>query len=343
MKILFRTSGGKTPKEQLGLGHVFRCINLASTFDKKSIFFLIEDFGGVKKLLNDRNFDNVTLLKKNICTDIDISETIKFIKKKKIDVIIIDKYCLRKNFAKEVGNYVKIVIISDLTNIQYKADLVVSGFIGYKNQKIKNNLGSKCLLGPKFQILDKRFSKINKNKHKKYKLLATFGGFDDNSISELFLNSIEKYIDKIKIKVILGPSTNKSKKIKDLEKKYSNQIKIIQETKNMAKEMSEVEYGISSGGLTSYEFASMRIPFGIISQVKHQLKTADMWEQKGIVNNLGLISNKTPRKIDEFLKKIDENRISLNKIKHKDMDSNGIIRIKGEILKLINNSRIRYT
>jgi UDP-2,4-diacetamido-2,4,6-trideoxy-beta-L-altropyranose hydrolase len=342
LKILFRTSGGKTPKEQLGLGHVFRCINLASMFNKKSIFFLIEDFGGVKKLLNERDFENVSVLKKNIDTYSDIKKTIRFVNEKKIDLVIIDRYCLKKNFAKEISSYVKTVIISDLTNIQYEADLVISGFIGYNNQEIKNNKGSKCLLGPKFQILDRRFSTLSKHRNKKYKLLATFGGFDDNNISELFLNSIQNYIDQIKIKIILGPSTKKSKKIKQIEKKYSKQIKIIEETKNMAKEMSDVEYGISSGGLTSYEFASMKIPFGIISQVRHQLKTAKMWEQKGIAINLGLISKKTPKKIDEFLKNIDGNNISLNKIRKQDMDSRGIIRIKREILKLINNSKVSY-
>jgi len=340
LKILFRTSGGRTPKEQLGLGHVFRCMNLASVFDKDSVFFLIEDFGGVKKLLSERNFNNVSLLKKNIDIHSDIIAIISFINKNRINLVVIDKYCLDKNYAKEISKYIKTVIITDLTNIQYKADLVVSGFIGYKNQEIRNSFGSRCLLGPKFQILDKKFSVIKKKSNYKYTLLATFGGFDDNRISELFLDSIQNYLGKMKIKIILGPITKKSKKIIQIEKKYPKQIDIIQETKNMAKEMSDTRYGISSGGLTSYEFASMQIPFGIICQVKHQLKTAKIWQQKGIAINLGLIDKETPKKMVRFLKSIEKDNISSNKIKHKDMDTNGILRIRREILKLISNSKM---
>ena len=48
IKILFRTSGGAAHGKQLGLGHIFRCINLAIELHNCEIFFLIEDFGGVK-------------------------------------------------------------------------------------------------------------------------------------------------------------------------------------------------------------------------------------------------------------------------------------------------------
>lgn len=334
MRILFRTSGGRTPREQLGLGHVFRCINLASMFENPSLYFLIEDFGGVKKLLMERKYKNISLLKKNIDLKSDVKKMIDFIKKKKIDVVVIDRYLLNPDYAKQINKYVKTVIITDLDNIQYKADLVVNGYIGYKNQKKINSLGTRCLLGPKFQILDKRFSKIEMKLNSKYTLLATFGGFDDNNISELFLETISKYLNTIKIKIILGPSSKKSKKIIQIAKRFPKQLDIVQETKDMAKEMSNTKYGISAGGLTSYEFASMKIPFAIVCQVPHQLKTAKMWEKKGMAINLGLISRKTPKKIDGFLKKIKGQRISLKKIRNVDMDAKGSMRIKQEILRL---------
>jgi len=340
LRILFRTSGGKAPKEQLGLGHIFRCINLASTFGKSSIYFLIEDFGGVKKLLQERKFKHISLLKKNIDLKSDIGATIDSIKKNKIDLVVIDRYLLNPTYVKQINKYVKTVIITDLDNIQYKADLVVSGYIGYKNQERKNSVGTRCLLGPRFQILDNRFSKIKKKSNVKYTLLATFGGFDDKNISELFLKAITKYLNKIKVKIILGPSSTKSKKIKQIEKRFQKQLDIIQKTNDMAKEMSNVKYGISAGGLTSYEFAAMKIPFAIVCQVPHQLKTANMWKKKGVAINLGLNNKKTPKKIDEFLKKIEGQRISLKKIRHVDMDAKGTMRIKRELLRI---GRLRNT
>ncbi len=61
-KILFRTSGGKG--KELGLGHIYRSINLASYFKKSNVFFLIEDYGNVKKIIQSKNFKKISLLKK---------------------------------------------------------------------------------------------------------------------------------------------------------------------------------------------------------------------------------------------------------------------------------------
>ena len=55
-------------------------------------------------------------------------------------------------------------IITDLYNIQYKADLIINGFIGYENSVIFNRFKTKCLLGPKYQILNDYYQKIHKKK-----------------------------------------------------------------------------------------------------------------------------------------------------------------------------------
>ena len=53
MKILFRTSGGSNPKNELGMGHIYRCINLSKKLESHENLFLIEDFGSVTKLFKE--------------------------------------------------------------------------------------------------------------------------------------------------------------------------------------------------------------------------------------------------------------------------------------------------
>ena len=55
MKILFRTSGGRIPERQLGLGHIYRCINLSKELHSHEIIFLIEDYGSVSSILKKNN------------------------------------------------------------------------------------------------------------------------------------------------------------------------------------------------------------------------------------------------------------------------------------------------
>lgn len=158
MKILFRTSGGRISKKQLGLGHIYRCINLSRELLSHDIVFLIEDYGSVSSLLKENNLKYIKL-KPGLSENSDIQTSLKIIKEKKIDLVIADKYGLTNKYSQAIKKITKLVVISDLKNIQYDADLLVNGFIGYKNKIMKNKYGTKCLLGPKYQILNSNYAK----------------------------------------------------------------------------------------------------------------------------------------------------------------------------------------
>ena len=134
LNILIRTAGGKETKQELGLGHIYRCLNLAKELKPNKINFLLEDFGGAKKIIEERGFKNIETIKKNIDLEKDIKITKKYLEAKKIDILIVDRYHVKTNYLKKLEKCVKLVIISDLDNVEYSADLVINGFIGFKNQ-----------------------------------------------------------------------------------------------------------------------------------------------------------------------------------------------------------------
>ena len=337
-RILFRTSGGKAPKKQLGMGHVFRCINLAKTFKDEEIFFLVEDYGTVRDILLKNHFENIIVLKKNIDIETDILLTLDIIRSKKIDVVLIDKFKVKSRFVSKVGSITKTVVISDLNKIDYNCDLIVNGFIGFKNQHLMNKFRKKCLLGPKYQILDDKFAKNKKQITPIFDLIVTVGGFDESKIIVMILKTLKKFKEKIKSKIILGPATKSSHVIKKLEKELGSSVKILQQTTNMKKEISSARFGICSGGITTYEFATMNKAFAIISQVKHQTKTAKIWNELGIATDLGIASSTTPKKIEAF---IEKNISNSNYMKRKQnmVDGRGSFRVQKEILKLIKEKK----
>jgi len=332
LRILFRTSGGRIPEKELGLGHIFRCINLSHKLKSHEIKFLIEDYGSVSTLLKKHNL-RVIKLKPGISEKDDIEKTIDNVCKNKIDVLIIDKYGLTNNYVKILRKNVKVVVITDLRNIQYDADLVVNGFIGYRNSIIYNRYKTKCLIGPKYQILN-NYSKKNYHKRKKFDLVITLGGYDTKCITEKILDIISRNYN-FKVLVILGPATKKTKKILEIEKQHKKNIKIIKETKKFQDEISKARNGITGGGVSTYEFARLKIPFGIICQYKHQLITSREWAKRGIGENLGLFNVKINNKISSFLKKINHNDLKLKvtkKIEFSDSE-----KILSEILRLKND------
>ena len=331
-KILFRTSGGRIRKKELGLGHVFRCINLGYQLKSHQIQFLIEDYGSVSPLLHEHGFKKIFNLIPGISINDDIKKTVAHILKNKITILIVDKYGLTNLYVKTLKKIVRVVVISDLKNIEYDSDLVINGFIGFNNKIKTNKFKIKCLLGPKYQILNQQYAKKQHYK-KKYDLLITVGGFDANNLLEIILKKISKYEKKIKIKIILGHAT-KNKSIISKFVTKSNEITIINKTNNMKKEISSTKFGICAGGITTYEFAALHTPFAIVCQYKHQIFTANEWQKRKIAKNLGFIQ-KEPKKIDLFLNHLMQNKIILN---HSNLvDGLGSKRVAIEILNLTKN------
>jgi spore coat polysaccharide biosynthesis predicted glycosyltransferase SpsG len=328
INVLFRTGGGTGHGKELGFGHIYRCINLANSLKYNNIHFLVEDFGNVKNILIKNKYSNIHLLKNDIDLKLDIEKSIKYLNDEKIDVFIIDRYKINKKYVSEMKKYVKTVMIADLKEKDFDVDLVINGFIGFKNEIIKNKYGGKCLVGPKYQILNYKFSEKNIKKQKNESLLATFGGFDDEKISLKLLKIILKMNLKIKIKIILGHDIKL--KISDRKKISNKPIKIISNTNNMYKEMKNVKYGLCSGGITTYEFATLGIPFGIICQNKHQLITAKEWEKQKIAVNLGLSKSIKPKEIEKFILSLPTNFQKKKKINYQ----NGAKIVAMEITKL---------
>lgn len=335
LKILIRTAGGTAHNRQLGLGHIYRCLNLATYLKSNEIHFLVEDYGGVKQILKEKKFKNIQLLKKGINFNSDIKKSISYIQKKKIDIIIIDKYKINPIYVKKLSQYTKTVVISDLKNINYHADLIVNGFIGYRNQISKNKFGVKCLLGPSYQILNKNFSKMKLSHKKKYNLLVTFGGFDEKNITGLLLKPLTRFLRKIKVKIILGPSTKKSNKIRNWQRIYQKNVRIIDKTKDMYREIACANFGICSGGITSYEFAALHVPFVIICQVGHQLTTAKEWQRRKIAINLGLVNKRTEKRVERLLERLVRGEEVYRFSKKPIVDGKGLKRVSLEILRMI--------
>jgi len=331
--ILFRISGGRAKNKELGMGHIYRAMNLSANLKSHNLFFLVEDYGGAINVLKQNGFSNIKKLKPKIELSDDISTTKNIVNLNAIDVIIVDKFdSTTKKYVKYCKNFSKIVVIPDVDKIDYDADLVINGFIGFKNSEIRNRYNTKCLLGPKYQILNKQYFSVSTRIPKKFTLLATFGGFDANNIIPRFCKSLKPFQYFFKTKIILGPATKKSK-LQSI-KLDKNQVSIIHKTKNMKNEILQAKYGICSGGITTYEFANLGIPFATICQYPHQQKTAKSWKSYGLTMNLGSLDKSFEKRLNIFLRKIASDKFNL-KTNPNLVDGLGSKRVSKEVLSIL--------
>lgn len=335
LKILFRTAGGRAKGRELGTGHLFRCINLGQNLQRHELHFLIEDYDDAKNILKSNGFKKISVLKKNPQISYDITFTKKYVIEKNINLIIVDKFKTSVKYLRAINKIVKVIYISDLWKIDFPVDLVINGFIGYKNSTKINRYGSKCLLGPNFQILNKKFNKCIFRKRKQFDILTTFGGFDEHNIVEKFCKAFLDIKSTLRVRIILGPATKPTKEILEFKKKYPRKLNITRTINSMYDEISNSKLGLCSGGITSYEFAAFNLPFAIICQHKHQLDTASIWEKKKLAKNFGLPKKSTINRIYEF---ITSSELKKPILKSSIIDGNGTKRIEKEIFKMFKNS-----
>ena len=115
--ILIRTGGGRAKGKELGLGHIYRTINLAKELKYNKIYFSLEDFGGAKEILQKNGFNKIETVMNKIKTEQDFKNTKLQIEKWKIDIVIIDRYKISKLYVKKLSKIIKVVIISDLLDL----------------------------------------------------------------------------------------------------------------------------------------------------------------------------------------------------------------------------------
>ena len=101
----------------------------------------------------------------------------------------------------------------------------------------------------------------------------------------------------------------------------------------MAKEISEAEFGFCSGGITTYEFAAMKVPFVIICDDYHQLTTAKEWHKRKVGINLGLFNKNIKKQIQDIVEKMIISK-KINFSTNSFVDGKGIERVTNEILKI---------
>ena len=330
MKFFFKANAN----QNIGSGHLQRCINLARVLkDKNKIYFLLTNTSNsiarrLKKEFKIINFRN----NKEI-----LIEAKKIFKERKDCFLIIDDYSIKYRWEKLISNYFyKTMVICDDLSKEHYCDL-------YLNQNIldiKSNVKKykeNYLLGPKYALLDKNYSQLSKKKvsksNKLKNIIITFGGSDKENLTDkvLEVTSIKKY--NFNINVILGDSYQYSNELKKKYDKFNN-ITFHKNLKSLAKIYYNSDLAIGAGGVSSWERVCLKIPSLVFQVSENQKFTINDLKKKKMIIFAGKEENFNKHKLEKQILFIKKN---LKKIKNQMeegdifVDGNGANRV-AEIL-----------
>lgn len=282
-----------------GLGHFFRCINLAkhisSSFNYKIVF--IGNYSSFsKKILKKNKFVFFGSTSKKTIDEY-ISNT---------DILITDRYDINQEYLNflSLKTHIKKVFIDDFNLLDYSGqDLVVNFRVGVSDYKYKSK---KSLLGPNYFIYDPNLVDVQKNfcfsdKVNSVLLYGTATNIKNslfNKIPEILLNKFDD--------IVITHLVND--KIPFRHHRY----KQINFTKNISNFLKNSDIIINGGGLIKYESAFCGIPAASLSTTFDQHQDTIILEKNNLLFNLGYIEESDIESISKNL----EDFISNSKIRN---------------------------
>lgn len=325
-KIFVRLDSNKN----IGLGHILRILRIFQDKDKIKeiqinfvVDHLTDSFQNIKEI---KNYQFISLYNKNQRYKSELLDAKKFTKIIKGDrnsIIIADDYRLSEKWHKIVQKTTKkLVVIDDLCNRKFYADVYINYKINIKNNlfnkaKKLNKKNTKLLIGNNYCILGKN---LKKNYIKKKIVMLNFGNsFDFHFVKKLIKNFIK---EKIKFYICIGIFSKNYDYIIDLEKKHKN-IKVIYKKIFIEKYLNEINIFIGSKGNGIYEMSYLNTPSIFFTNAKNQLNDNNDMQKLGhyffinkedlnspkILNLIKLFNDKS----EEIMKLYKNKKVNLNK------------------------------
>ncbi len=308
-KILIRVDASS----EIGYGHFIRMIALGQMFTDAGhvVHFATKsknDF--IERLLREDPFIIHTLKDDNFWDYLeDLKELLAIAKIIKPQWIVLDGYKFPTDYEKLLKHSgYKVLRVNDFSIEHCAADVLLDQNFGAENINHSVEQYTKVMSGLEYLLIRREFLKTpSKNEEfalsTDIHLLVCLGGsavISDNLIIKVIkgLSNINR--NDWSAVVITGKFGDKSKgKFLELASTSNLSINIIEQTTNMADELSMANLAILSGGSVMWEAMYMKVPFLGISLTRVQEDYLKLLSRNELCDDLGWHEDLTPQKISD--------------------------------------------
>jgi len=277
--ILFRADSSST----IGTGHIMRDLVLAKQYPTATITFATQNLDG--------NINNKIIeagYKLEILSSNELKELDNLIKKRSINMIIIDHYDIDYKFEKQLStlNSQLLIMVLDDTYEKHYCDILLNHNISANKKKYKDLVPKDCELrcGSKYTLLRNEFIEAKKQKRKirqKKKSKTIFiamGGADHSNISIDILKVIKQVRKSYKQDIQANIATTNANKNLNRLKKYCKDKKWIHlhiNSNEIAKLMIKSDFAIVTPSVIVNEVYYLGLPIIAIKTADNQI---DMYQ-----------------------------------------------------------------
>ncbi|SFM06571.1 UDP-2,4-diacetamido-2,4,6-trideoxy-beta-L-altropyranose hydrolase [Gracilibacillus orientalis] len=290
--------------QQIGTGHVMRCLVLADQLRMQGVevVFFCHHFPGNLIAHIERKGFTVRVLSHSASIDDlkqnwkqDAEETLLYIRQYyTFDYFVVDHYALDYRWESTVKPYVhQVMVIDDLANRKHLCDsLLDQNLFANRVRRYQQWVApdTVLLLGPKYLLLREEFV-TTKVKHSKGKtidrILVSFGGSDPTNETLKTLEAITQIPDQNwQIDVVTGAANPQIQALYHFTTLHKN-MRLYEQTNRIAELMAEADIAIGAGGTTTWERCYMQLPTITLEVADNQSEILDHLHVKGLVHHLG--------------------------------------------------------
>lgn len=301
--------------EEIGLGHVMRCLSVADAFAGKgeACFFILADGRveeavkkrGYKTFIADTRFDNM---------EAEVSIIPPVLRYLHPKYIVVDSYFVTEKYLRFLREFSRVAYIDDLAAFAYPVDSLINYNIYSENidyVALYSRSGMSlpdCILGTKYVPLREEFGNLPMRiwKWKVKNILISTGGADPLHLTlrlVKWLAGRQELERRTRFHIVLGAMNRDTDEIMKLSEKSKNMV-IHPSVQDMRSLMLMCDLAVSAAGSTLYELCACGTPAITFALADNQLSGADAFHRAGIMISLGDIRADMDNPIEKIMESI---------------------------------------
>jgi len=289
-----------------GAGHVMRCIALAQAWKEKGgrVTFLSHcNSDNIGRRIQNEGFTFIPIIYPYPHSN-DLAQLLEALTSSRRshsiipNWVVLDGYHFDTEYQQRIrqsGH--KLLVIDDIAHLGgYDADVILNQNIHSRKLRYSCNSDTQILLGTRYALLRKEFSKYRKRKRsvspQVQNILVTMGGSDPNNATLQAIEAIKLLgLPRLQVLVVSGPSNPHLQSLKSAIRESSCSMQFVEDPMNMAELMDWADIAVSLAGSTCWELAYMGLSAILVVLADHQNDVAEDFMAADAGLNLGWYGN----------------------------------------------------
>ncbi|MDA1348643.1 MAG: UDP-2,4-diacetamido-2,4,6-trideoxy-beta-L-altropyranose hydrolase [Chloroflexi bacterium] len=283
-RLLFRVDAGTG----IGLGHLQRCLSLASALraEGAECIFLTGAESSVLQKVTDAGFAAYPMLDGTPGGLEDLSQVIDLARSKGCRTVVVDSYRTDDGFQcdlMEAGLFV--AAVDDLGRRACCHIVMDSSIEAAAVPRPPDSGETRFLLGPQYAALREEFWDLptRATRSRVKEVLVTMGGADGAGLTPLVIDVLDSLEGDFAVTAIIGPFFKDSGTIEAAAARSTRGVRLVDSPDSVRDLMLEADVVVSAAGQTLYELAATGTPTIAVKVAENQSRNIRSFADRGVV------------------------------------------------------------